>query len=257
MSQLVTQELAIVVAVQNQNPHLFAEDFLKQTGIVPSEWNLAQEPVYTERVVQITFENGLRLIAEPSRVMFIERMGDKPLDLLQAGTVARTYVETLKMADYQAVGINFRSHVAYDRPAAAADYIKSLLAPGGWLAYANGRVRPKLSFNYDLTNRLLSVSIDEAALEVDDRQSIPVVVFSGNFNYNISQQSAVPKSIAIANIIGNWQQEFDEYHGLINEQFLGRKGEIGSENAIEVMAIETSDRTAVIDAPVVPALVFN
>lgn len=63
-----------------------------------------------DALLTIVFENGLRLIAEPSRVMFVEEIGDKPLDLIQAGTVAGKYVETLKLADYQAVGINFRSH---------------------------------------------------------------------------------------------------------------------------------------------------
>ena len=45
MSQLITQELAIVISVKTQNPSLLNEDFLKQTGIVPSDWKLARELV--------------------------------------------------------------------------------------------------------------------------------------------------------------------------------------------------------------------
>ena len=89
MSQLITQELAIVISVQTQNPTLLNEDFLKQTGIVPSDWKLAREPVYTDRVAQIVFENGFSIAAQPDRVMFLEAVGDKDLATISAGEVAQ------------------------------------------------------------------------------------------------------------------------------------------------------------------------
>jgi hypothetical protein len=221
MSQLITQELAIVIAVKTQNPTILNEDFLKQSGIIPTDWKLAREPVYTDRVAQIVFENGFSIAAQPDRVMFLEAVGDKEIASISAGEVAQKYVATLKLADYQAVGINFRSYVAYESPAAASEYINSqLLAAGSWQQHGKGAVRASVNLVYDLADGQLNLSVNEASIQFPDQAATPVVLFAGNFSYDISQTADSEKATAIAKLVGNWQQELGEYSALINEKFL-------------------------------------
>ena len=67
MSKLITQEIAIVIAVPVENPTILHEVFLKQAGIIPIEWQLEREPVYSDRVAQIMFTNGVSIVAQPDR----------------------------------------------------------------------------------------------------------------------------------------------------------------------------------------------
>jgi hypothetical protein len=221
MSQVITQELAIVVSVKTQNPTILNEDFLKQTGIIPSDWKLAREPVYTDRVAQIVFENGFSIAAQPDRVMFLEAVGDKDLATISAGEVAQKYVATLKLADYQAVGINFRSYVAHHSPEAASEYINTqLLESGSWQQYGTGTVRASLNLVYDLSERQLNLSINEASIQFPEQPATPVVLFAGNFSYDASATPADDKATEIAKVIGNWNQDLIEYTALISERFL-------------------------------------
>ena len=49
------QELAIVVAAPNHNPTILTVDFLKYSGIVPTDWELASQPISTNRAAQVSF----------------------------------------------------------------------------------------------------------------------------------------------------------------------------------------------------------
>lgn len=221
MSQLITQELAIVVSVKTQNPTILNEDFLKQTGIVPSDWKLAREPVYTDRVAQIVFENGFSIAAQPDRVMFLEAVGDKDLATISAGEVAQKYVATLKLADYQAVGINFRSYIAHSSSKNASAYINTqLLAAGNWQDYGTGTVRASINLVYDLSERQLNLSINEASIQFPEQPATPVVLFASNFSYDISATPAEDKAAKVAELAGNWKQDLSEYTTLINERFI-------------------------------------
>jgi hypothetical protein len=251
MTQLITQELAIVVAVKTQNPAILNEDFLKQSGIIPSDWKLARDPIYTDRVAQIVFENGFSIAAQPDRVMFLEAVGDKEIDTVSAGEVAQKYVETLKLADYQAVGINFRSYTAYETPAAASEYINTqLLASGNWQKYGEGTVRASLNLVYDFSDRQLNLSINEASIQFPEQDATPVVLFAANYSYDISKTEAGDKATAIAKVIGNWQQDLTECSTLITERFLANK--TATTGGSKGRAKSVSDDIEAVDADKLP-----
>lgn len=52
---LAVQELAIIIAAKNHNPTILTPDFLKYTGIVPADWELARQPIFTSSVAQVIF----------------------------------------------------------------------------------------------------------------------------------------------------------------------------------------------------------
>ncbi|MBE9014211.1 hypothetical protein IQ250_28895, partial [Pseudanabaenaceae cyanobacterium LEGE 13415] len=107
------QELALVVSAKNNNPTVLNPDMLRYSGIIPTEWELARQPVYTNEVVQLVFKNGVSLLSQTDRIAFIETFSDKPLDQATTPTLATKYLETLAHADYQALGINLRGYVPF------------------------------------------------------------------------------------------------------------------------------------------------
>ena len=55
------QELSIVLAVRNHNPTMLNLDFLRGSGVVGADWELAQQPVSNANAAQIAFKNGIKI----------------------------------------------------------------------------------------------------------------------------------------------------------------------------------------------------
>ncbi|MBX9255594.1 hypothetical protein H1Q63_16925, partial [Desmonostoc muscorum CCALA 125] len=56
MSQsLNIQEIAIAIAAKQHNPTILTPDFLKYSGIVPSDWELSKPPIITDSAAQVVF----------------------------------------------------------------------------------------------------------------------------------------------------------------------------------------------------------
>ncbi|MBG1261723.1 hypothetical protein [Nostoc commune] len=117
MSQsLNIQEIAIAIAAKQYNPTILTPDFLKYSGIVPIEWELAQQPVLTNSNAQVVFQNGISIIAQVNRIIFTEVIATKESTDVEIPALVRKYVETLAQVDYQGVSINFRGHVFFEQP---------------------------------------------------------------------------------------------------------------------------------------------
>lgn len=222
---ITTQEVSIVIAAQ-QSPSMLREDLLKYSGIIPSSWQLSQQPVVGEQLSQLVFENGCSIAAQPDRLMFLEVMGEKDPEQVTIGDVARKYVETMKAAAYQAVGINFRSYVPYPGNAEAADrYISSqLLTPGDWQNFGKGNVKAALNLLYELERGQLTLLINSAIIQQAE-QSLPILLFSGNFNYDIKGLDAEKRIPTMALTIDNWITDYDTFRDLLLEKFLAKLGE--------------------------------
>ena len=258
MSKLITQEIAIVIAVPVEDPTMLNENFLKQAGIIPIDWQLEREPVYSDRVAQIMFTNGLSIVAQPDRLMFLEIVGDKSIrqsrgytnETLHAGEVAQKYVATLKMADYRSVGINFRSYAPQNSPDAATAYINNeLLAAGSWQQYNHSKMRASVNLNYDLRDRQLNLSIDAATIQFPTPLTHPAVVFSGTFSYATTESG--DKVTNISAIIGNWQQELNEFNSFIADRLLA----VTSDRQESVKSVINDIK--IIDAPALPPLLVT
>ena len=77
-ANLQLQELAISINAKDLNPAVVNPDFLKCTGIIPSEWELAKQPVYNNGVLQILFNTGLGIFVHPNGVTVVENVSQKP-----------------------------------------------------------------------------------------------------------------------------------------------------------------------------------
>lgn len=219
---LIVQELVIIIAVKNHKPTILNPDFLKYSGIVPSEWELARSPVSTSSVAQVTYQNGISIVAEPQRVMFLEALADKAAASVLVPGVTSKYVQTLPNVDYQAVGINFRGYVPFDsQPDAARKYLaETLLSPGPWHEIGTAPVRTTLNYAYTLERGQFNLSVNEAGLQQPDETTTPIVLFSGNFNYGITGNTGSDRLASLEQAISNWQLELKTYEDIVNTKFL-------------------------------------
>lgn len=224
---LVVQELVIVIAAKNLSPTILNPDFLKYSGIVPADWELARQPIFTNSVVSVVFQNGISIVAEPQRVMFMEVIEGKAASSVAVPGIARKYVQTLPNVEYQAMGLNPRGFVAFENQQdAASKYLaETLLSPGGWQQVGTAPVRNTINYAYTLERRLFNLSVSEAAMRQQDETTTPIVLFSGNFSYELAGNTGSEKLISLYQALENWQADLETYKDIVNNKFLSFKVE--------------------------------
>ena len=222
-SSLITQEVAIVIAMNSQNPSLLSEDFLKYSGVIPTEWRLEREPVYNQQVAQLVFDNGFSIALQADRVMFLEAIGEKELSAAVIGEITSKYVETLKLADYQAFGVNFRSYLSYgDDATAATDFVNNqVLVAKNWQSITKKPVRATVNLNFELEDsKMLNLSINEASIQFPEKEAESIVLFSANFNKDLKSIDSSDRVKTIQALTKSWQKDLADFNNLVSESFL-------------------------------------
>lgn len=218
------KELEIVIALKNNLPPNLLRKFLLDKGIIPGDWQLASQPAYTSASLEIIFTNGVTFIAQAQRIVLIETIEGKTNNQVLIPEIALKYVESLPNLDYYAVGINPKGHVNFgSKKDAAREYIdQTLLHSGPWQDFGKTKVRSSLNFIYTLENCFLNLSVNEAALRLLDETIVPIVLFSGNFDYDISNQDDDLRLQCLVQFLENWQHLLEIYQDLVNTRFLTR-----------------------------------
>ncbi|MEH2362221.1 hypothetical protein [Nostoc sp.] len=225
MSQsLITQEFGIIIAAKNHKPTILNPDFLKYSGIVPAEWELARQPVYTQSVSQVAFTNGVLIVAEPTRVIFIQAIEGFAATEIVVADIAKKYVQTLPNVEYEAVGLNPRSYMTFDQQQdAARQYLaEMLLSPGAWQEVGTTPVRATLNLAYTLERCPFYLTVSEAALRNPDETSTPIVLFNGSFNYEVIGETVPERLRNLHQLTDNWQGDLLTYQDIINSKFIAK-----------------------------------
>ncbi|WP_299405274.1 hypothetical protein [Acaryochloris sp. IP29b_bin.148] len=220
---LSIQEISIVIAAKNLSPAILNPDFLKYSDIVPPDWQYDQQPVFTNNNVQITYNNGIRVSAQPNRVAFSQILATQDPPPFQIDTMLTKFVEKLPNAEYQAVGINPRGLVPFlENERGAHDFLfQKLFAPGSWQDFGQAPAQAAIQLSYVLEQGQLNLAINEAQLKAKEEKILPAIVFSGNFNYPVRGDAGLQRVQGVKERIQLWQSTLKTFQQLINEHFLG------------------------------------
>ena len=212
------QELAIAISAKNLNPTMLSQEFLKQTGIVPNSWELGKQPVLGQNLSQVTFQNGVSIVAQPRTITFMESLGAKKPEELNIPNVASQYVEKLANAEYQALSITPKSLKPFpgDSQGARNFITQNLLSSGEWQNYGNAPVQAGLNLLYQLDRCQFSLSINEAKIQMPDKSSIPALLFAGKFNYNLAGANPEEVIAKLKKGIDDWQSDLSAFLSLIH-----------------------------------------
>jgi hypothetical protein len=193
--------------------------FLHGSGIVPTQWELTRQPQLSSRFSQLVYNSGVSIVAHPNRLLFVETLSTKSEANVEIPEVASRYVETLPNLDYQAVGINFRSHLTLANTTVESNqYVsQNFLIRGEWLNSGIAPVQTELSLVFTLEGKRLYLTIQEATIRLPDKQLIPVVLFTGNFDYQLGSSSSSHKIEKLQKLFTNWHQDLENYLEIVNK----------------------------------------
>lgn len=221
--ELILQDLVFIITSKNQKASILNLDFLKFSGIVPSSWELARQPIYTNNVAQVIFTNGIAITAEPTRVMFAQPIVGKDIESILLPGIARKYAQALPNMESSGVSINLRAYVGLSGSQdIAREYItQNLLSPGAWQSEGELPMRASLNLVYKLKRSPFFLNITEAAIRNDiDDTTTPIVMFGGSFSYEIGGNQGVEKVGLLCQAIENWQADLEDFQNIINNKFI-------------------------------------
>jgi hypothetical protein len=216
------EELTISFIIKNLNPTLLSYDFLNMSGIVPSDWELAKQPVTNQRGSQVSFKNGVNIIAQPNTVSFVEGLGTKEVKDLQFANIAKKYVDKMSNAEYQGISISPKIIVPFSQDEEGGkNFINdTLLSNGLWRNFQNVTPQASLNLFYELGDRQLALNINPAKLQQPNDIVISAVLFAGNFNYNLSNLTGENRLSKITQIVNGWDKDLQTFRELIYQKFL-------------------------------------
>ena len=222
------QEIGITISAQNLNPAILNIDFLKSSGIVPGDWQLAKQPVLSAARSQLSFQNGLNIVAQPRTITFAEALkldgnGQSIAADLNAPLVAAKYVESLPHANYQGLNIAPRILVNFPSPENTPRkfLVETLLSPGPWRNIGKAPAQASVNFVYLLERCQLSVSLNEVRLRPKGQDPIPAILFAGTFGYGVANVAEAERVAHIKSRIQAWAADLDEFQGIVHQKFLG------------------------------------
>lgn len=217
---LEIQEIGIIITAKKLNVDILSVDFLKASGIIAQDWELQSKPVKTPALVQLSFKNGVNLIAQPGKIVFSESIAKKALSEVKISEVANKYIEKLPHADYQEVSINPKSLIGLEN--SFSDYItQTLIAPGPWLHIGKQKVQASINFLFQLEESPLSLNVTQAQIKQNDK-FLPALLVSGTFHYKVSNHPETEIVSQMVQHINKWQTNLSTFNDLVNHQFLGQ-----------------------------------
>jgi hypothetical protein len=216
---LEVQELSLVIAVERQDPSLLTPDFLRYSGIIPQDWELSRQPVRTQQAAQVSYQNGISILAYADRTVFVETLSDKIPEGIELPSIAQRYSKVLRNLEFRAVGINFRGHVLFPGTENSAHHYlcNGLLNPGGWQNVGTAPMRAGLNLIYTLERNTLNLSVQEAKLQLPEKESVPVVIFGANFETPIASDSAVEQQTQLHEALQSWHLDLASYRQVVDQ----------------------------------------
>jgi len=180
---------SVVVLAKQHNPTILHPTFLSSEGIVPSDWEIADEkPVSTPVFAMVKYKNGIVFTVEENR--FQVRQEELKDDIRKSflPVLACKYVQKLPYVKYQAVGINFKGFIECDEPERIV--MNRFLKP--CTADFNNK-HPKASgfrFVYDLNDVRLRLSFDTGKVKrAEDKNERTGIVIDANYHMDLAGKS--------------------------------------------------------------------
>lgn len=215
------RELAIALTAENINFSTLNLDVLKDSDIIPGNWELTHKPVCTSNIIQLVFQVGVAIVAQTNQILFAQVLNSTDPRQVITPHIALKYANKFPKKEFQTVGINPSSYIDFGSDEEAHEYItQNLLKSGSWHKFGTARMKATLQLAYKLERGVLNLGINQGRLNSPENQLLPIVFFSGNFKYQIIGEEQQERLQDLTQLIHNWQTNLETFQQLINQKFL-------------------------------------
>lgn len=206
---------SIVVLAQAHNPTILNPDFLKNNKIVDASFT--PKDVYcTPPVSQVSFYEGVSIIAEFERLQFIDYVSERIPHDSSIPEIAKKYISTLPHVRYSAVGINFAGHYFWENKAAINTFLTDkFIKDGHWLSAGDKLSDIGLKFVYLFGKTKCTVSIESTRISRKENEKIPVILINANYNLDVKDNNIQE----IKSFISDWKIQNERFTSFLEKIF--------------------------------------
>jgi hypothetical protein len=192
--KLVLLNSSVVILAKAHNPTILHPSFLSAQGIVPSDWELAENPICTPAISVVKYANNVVFTAELNKLMIRQ---DDPSADTPVRRLALAYVEKLPHVTYSAVGVNFAAFI--ERPTPAQWVIDRFLSKGPG---NDEKLKPDavgLKFVYPVEGGRLNLGCDAGTIQnAEKKTTVPALIINANYDTPVSGHSIEETKNAIS-----------------------------------------------------------
>ena len=190
--------VSVVLVAEAQNPVMINPDFLKNSEIVPAEWEHTSS-ISTPPFAHITYQSGLSVLVEQTRCVFEEKAGNTPEVEYQVHECARKYAEKLEYI-YLALGMNWHVTLGHANPDA---WLKDrFLRPGEWQGDLNPTIIAFSIPGPDSATCNFTLQIGQQSPQTNSEQ--PLLLLNCNLEFQL--QNTQEKTERISSILQDLQK---------------------------------------------------
>lgn len=208
---------SIVILGKSHNPSILNPDFLRQNKIV-DETYIPKKVICTPPVSQVSYAEGISIVAEFERLQFIDQSPERIPDNSPIPDMAGMYVKVLPHVNYTAVGINFSGYLPYENSNTAKFLINDkFIKDGPWIKSQIELPDVSLSFTYSSENGKQTISISTGERRRLKDESTAVINVNSNHHFDNNAKGIDQ----VLSFISGWRYSFEQYRSLIEQIFPG------------------------------------
>ena len=190
---------SVVVLAKHHNPTILHPSFLAAEGIVPSDWEVSEQPVSTPVFAMVKYKNGIVFNVEQNRFQVGRDELKDDVEESHLLALACKYVQKLPHVKYESVGINFKGFIECADP---EKFVMDRFLKAG-IADFNG-AHPQASgfrFVYQLNDVRLRLLFDSGKVKrTDNENERSGILIDANYHMdlpgrNIHQEMERAKSL--------------------------------------------------------------
>jgi hypothetical protein len=146
-TNFAVQEVLISIVTEQDLRSALNIDLINASGIIPIEWKLCEQPITTDNLIQLSFQNGVTISISERSIYILEQLDNKDLNSISAPTLASNFVNKFSRTNYQKFTFEPKGHATFTGGAAQVHkYItETLISPGSWHKFRESQM---LASNY-------------------------------------------------------------------------------------------------------------
>ena len=225
------REIALFISVNNLNPAIFTEEFLRKGHIIEKDLQLTKQPQIDSNRCQVNFSNNSSILAQHNGIAFLETISNKDLAKVKIGKIAQNCLDRLENVEYQGIKIEIKRLIPLpkNRDAARSYLSEYLIASGPWQTYGKAPIKTGINFLYELDRCQLNLAISEATIRQStkdgvEQKEIGGLLFAGSFRYpqfkDISNQVRIGQ---LNYLLENWREDWQEFQQVVDRVLLNQE----------------------------------
>ena len=209
-------------------PAFLTEKFLKESTVIPKDWQFAEPPDIGESNALVTFTNGVQISAEEGAIFFSENLTNKYPDQAIIPMIVTRWVQIWsKQINHYGVAIKPNSFYTFQQNNTSNpnQYISNNLLISNTLHnFSQDSVRATLELLMNSNKGNFLISIEDVLLQQQQDNIFKAgVLFKGNFNYDVSDISRLDRQKVLSKYINSWQEDWNKFHQILDQKFLNLK----------------------------------